>query len=111
MRCRVHLSYVASLAIMLAACAGSTTSYQPPAQYAVQTERRVALQFDEAWDRYVAELSKSFYVINNISKKSRIINVSLSTVNSWTVYRLWRDNPYIHASRYRRTDLQVSYCG
>ncbi len=34
--------------------------------------------FDKAWDDYVSELSKSFFVINNISKDSHIINVSFS---------------------------------
>lgn len=33
--------------------------------------------YDQVWDVLVRELAKSFYVINNIDKTSRIINVSL----------------------------------
>jgi hypothetical protein len=70
---------VCLLALGLAACAGSNATYTPPTGPSVATERSVSAPFDTAWDAYVAELSKSFFVINNISKDSRIINVSFST--------------------------------
>ena len=35
--------------------------------------------FDETWDALVENLTSSFYVINNIEKSSRIINVSFSS--------------------------------
>lgn len=35
----------------------------------------------QVWDILVKELSKSFYVINNIDKESRIINVSFSSTS------------------------------
>lgn len=65
--------------VFLSGCASTQTSYTPPTNTQVQTEKVLPLAFDEAWDKYVAELSKSFFVINNISKESRIINVSFST--------------------------------
>ena len=34
------------------------------------------------WDKLVKELSKSFFMINNINKESRIINVSFSSNNA-----------------------------
>lgn len=67
------------LATTLAGCAASTADYSPPEARNVTTERVVRMPFDMAWDRYVSELSKSFFVINNISKNSRIINVSFSS--------------------------------
>lgn len=65
--------------IMLSACASSSTSYTPPQPVQVNTERVVRMPFDIAWDRYVEALSSSFFVINNISKDSRIINISFSS--------------------------------
>ncbi len=35
--------------------------------------------YGQVWDKLVRELSKSFYVINNIDKESRIINISFSS--------------------------------
>lgn len=37
------------------------------------------MPFDQAWDKLVKELATQFYVINNIDKESRLINVSFST--------------------------------
>lgn len=62
----------------LNACATSSAAYKPSSEYHVETERVVNAPFDVVWDKYVAELSKSFFVINNISKESKIINVSFS---------------------------------
>jgi hypothetical protein len=50
---------------------------------------------DEVWDSLVKELSKSFFVINNIEKESRIINVSFYTdspedyIDCGTTSRSW----------------------
>jgi hypothetical protein len=62
-------------------CAGTVASYTPPSTSGenVNTEKVVDAIFDVTWDEYVKELSKSFFVINNISKESKIINVSFST--------------------------------
>lgn len=64
---------------MLTACASSTANYRPPHSYDVVTERTLNMPFAQTWDMYVAKLSESFFVINNISKESRIINVSFSS--------------------------------
>ena len=62
-----------------AGCASSTLEYTPPAIHSqVKTERLIPIDFSEFWDAYVAELSKTFFVINNIEKESRIINVSFN---------------------------------
>ncbi len=45
----------------------------------VNNELQVPRAQSEVWDTLVKELSKSFYVINNIDKESRIINVSFSS--------------------------------
>ncbi len=61
-------------------------------------------QYSETWDKLVRELSKSFYVINNIDKESRIINVSFSTESP---------DEYIDCGRTRRTfslaDMNETY--
>lgn len=65
--------------ILLSGCASSGGSYRQPGTYDVTTERMLNIPFTSVWDLYVAELSESFFVINNISKESRIINVSFSS--------------------------------
>ncbi|MHA1969679.1 MAG: hypothetical protein ACW964_18010 [Candidatus Hodarchaeales archaeon] len=42
----------------------------------INNEKFVNKSVNEVWDNLVKELSKSFFVINNIDKESRIINVS-----------------------------------
>lgn len=57
----------------------SSLSYQGPTLAKVENEAALAEPFSDVWDRLVRELSKSFFVINNVEKESRIINVSFST--------------------------------
>ena len=38
--------------------------------------------FDETWDLLVRRLSESFFVVNNISKESRLINLSFSSADA-----------------------------
>ena len=68
---------------MIAGCATpgtSTFSYTPPQNPTkIQNEIILSKPFEAVWDSFVRELAKSFYVINNIDKQSRIINVSFST--------------------------------
>lgn len=57
----------------------STADYnQPPARH-VGSEIVVKKPFSQVWDKLVKGLAKSFYVINNIEKESRIINISFSS--------------------------------
>lgn len=65
--------------ILTAACAAQADySYQKPQSASVENSRTVNAPFDETWDRLVRNLSSEFFVINNIEKASRIINVSFS---------------------------------
>lgn len=74
-----RVSIAALLALLvLGACATSGASYRQPGTYNVETERMLDTPFADVWDMYVAKLSESFFVINNISKDSRLINVSFS---------------------------------
>lgn len=48
-------------------------------QAQVKNETVVSKPYSQVWDALVKELSKSFFVINNIDKESRIINLSFSS--------------------------------
>jgi hypothetical protein len=56
----------------------STSNYAPPDSNEIKNRRIVNQDFEQTWDRLVRELSADFFVINNIEKASRIINVSFS---------------------------------
>ena len=76
---RKTLALIIICITVLTGCVSNTFSYTNPHNYEVQTEKLVPIAFDRFWDAYVAELSKTFFVINNIEKESRIINVSFSS--------------------------------
>ena len=72
----------AIVAVGLAACAPvgtQTFSTTPAPQYQIENEQTVSAPSDATWDRLVRQLSKGFYVINNIDKASRLINFSFSS--------------------------------
>jgi hypothetical protein len=46
---------------------------------AVNNSVKINKPFEAVWDQLVKELSSDFFVINNIDKNSRIINISFST--------------------------------
>jgi len=83
MKLRASLAVVAFYTVLIAGCATPGTSnfgYTPPENSAkIRNEIVVNKPFDVVWDSFVHSLAKSFYVINNIDKQSRIINVSFST--------------------------------
>lgn len=65
--------------IILAGCATGTTNYTPPADYKQVTNQKIINKsFDRAWKDTVSNLSKDFFVINNLDKNSGLINVSFS---------------------------------
>ena len=69
-------------AILLSGCATqgiSSLKYTDNTPIQVKNEIEVAKPQSQVWDTLVKELCKSFYVINNIDKESRIINISFST--------------------------------
>lgn len=66
----------------LAGCATqgvSTINYTAGSQSTITNEKIIPKQQSAVWDELVRELSKSFYVINNIERESRIINVSFNS--------------------------------
>lgn len=78
---KVALSF-AILAIGLAGCATQGTNsrnYTKHEPKTISNEIIVNQPYSQVWDKLVRELSKSFYVINNIDKESRIINLSFSS--------------------------------
>jgi|SRR5271157_1792766 len=77
-----HRVWVILLAIGISGCATQGVSihqYNEPQQLKVENEVVIAKGQSDSWDTLVKQLSKSFYVINNIDKASRIINVSFSS--------------------------------
>ena len=69
-------------AALLGGCAGmgqSSFSYTPPKEVEVQNSAIINDGFEQTWNRLIANLSKQYFVINNVEKASRIINVSFST--------------------------------
>jgi hypothetical protein len=67
---------MAGLAVCFASGCATSTNYTPPDQVAVTNAIRVDRPFDNVWDQLVRELSSDFFVIKNIDKNSRIINIS-----------------------------------
>ena len=69
-----------SVVAFLVSCASMevTSNYQPPPNAAVQNSVVVPQPFDAAWDQFVRKLSQGFFVINQISKESRLINISVA---------------------------------
>jgi len=74
----------------LVGCASIPASYNvdytPPLLTSINNEKVSSLSFDEVWDDLVADLSKTFYVINNIDKQSRLLNVSFRITSSINDY-------------------------
>ncbi len=71
-----------TIIIGLAGCATQGTNavnitQREPKQ--ISNEVQLNEPYTQVWDKLVKELSKSFYVINNIDKESRIINLSFSS--------------------------------
>jgi hypothetical protein len=71
------------LLLALSGCAtpgASKLSYSPPkVPYVHNNEVSISEPFDTVWDRLVGRLATGFFVINNIDKSSRLINVSFSS--------------------------------
>ena len=65
--------------IVLCGCATSTATYSPPAAPNVVNTKLINKPFDVVWEKMVKELSGDFFVINNIDKNSRLINLSFSS--------------------------------
>ncbi len=78
--CRIWAGlFIAAVVSGCATQGRSTFNYLEPVPLQIKNEMVVAKPYTQVWDGLVKQLSKSFYVINNIDKESRIINVSFST--------------------------------
>jgi len=65
--------------LILSGCATSSINYTPPEITKVDNQVTIDEDFEVVWNRLVKNLASDFFVINNIEKSSRIINVSFST--------------------------------
>lgn len=70
---------VATVSCAIAGCATSTANYTPPTEVRIVNTKFVDKPFDIVWDSLVKELSSDFFVINNIDKNSRLINISFTS--------------------------------
>mgnify|MGYP001286665185 CR=1 FL=1 len=70
----------AAACLVLSGCATSTANYTPPKEHSVVNTKSINKPFDTVWDSLVRELSSDFFVINNIDKNSRLINISFSSM-------------------------------
>lgn len=70
---------VMGFCILATGCATSSIDYQAPTQSKIVNTKVVDKPFDQVWDNLVQQLSSDFFVINNIDKNSRLINLSFST--------------------------------
>ena len=87
---------VLALLFLVGGCAGSSTYHYTPPTSLITPHNEVTIDepFDVVWDRMVKNLSADFFVINNIEKISRLMNVSFSTTSP---------GKYIDCGRSRRT--------
>ena len=65
--------------LLFSGCATSTFNYVPPTETKIQNTKQVSQSFDVIWDRLVRQLSSDFFIINNIDKNSRLINLSFTS--------------------------------
>lgn len=71
--------FLVSITATLVGCATGTTDYTPPANYKqISNQKILNKSLDKAWKDTVSNLSKDFFVINNLDKSSGLINVSFS---------------------------------
>lgn len=79
MRIAPQVVLIAGAASIIAGCATSEIHHKDKSSIPEINNRIVVnSSFNNVWDGLVREISKSFFVINNIEKDSRLINVSFS---------------------------------
>lgn len=72
-------SVLIAICLLISGCATqgvNTYEHKDPQPIKVKNEIIINKPYGQVWDMLVRDLSKSFYVINNIDKESRIINLS-----------------------------------
>jgi hypothetical protein len=78
----VRLIFVVAIFLFMIGCATPGRSgyvTERPNSRTFKNEKIVNRPFNQVWDDLVRDLAKSFFVINNIDKESRIINVSFNS--------------------------------
>lgn len=73
---------LACLSLSLVGCVGlskNDLNYLPPAKPTISNSEIINSPFKKTWDTLIEKLATQYFVINNVSKDSRIINVSFST--------------------------------
>ena len=76
-----------SVAFIVFGCASQKILYTPPTSKKVpKSDITLKKDFQTVWENTVENLTKSFFVINNIAKESNIINVSFSINNNTKKY-------------------------
>jgi hypothetical protein len=112
------LSVVIIGSISLSGCATngiSTKDRTEPTQPAFAYEKTFSKSQGEVWDKLVKNMAKSFFVINNIDKESRIINLSYSSnrpqdyVDCGRMKRTYSDAKTTESYEYGITDSQVTF--
>lgn len=74
--------FLAIAIIAISGCATKGTNqvnYSPPVEKSIQNKITLDKNFDDVWDKLIANISASFFVINNIDKDSRLLNISMSS--------------------------------
>lgn len=111
---QIFLLFVLTISVTSCATPG-TSGFQyrdPPGVESVANEVIVKLPFSDTWDLLIGQLAKSFFVINNVEKASRIINVSFSTdkpehyIDCGTIERTFQ---YANESRAHTEPVAGSY--
>ena len=77
---------VCSVVLMVYGCAKvpietpkNDFNYTPPKKYTIKNKEVINDKFEKVWNRLISNLTEKYFVINNVEKASRIINVSFST--------------------------------
>lgn len=108
----VRRSIVLCSLAVLGACATqgtNTYNYSPPTPVQVRNEITIGAPYGKVWDVLVRELAKSFYVINNIDKESRIVNVSFTSTQPNDFIDCGRSSrTYVEGDKVERFDYDVA---
>lgn len=72
---------VLSVSIVLASCASSSATYVNSSPHNIENKAVIDKPFETTWNEFVSRASEDFFVVNNISKESRFINMSVSSGN------------------------------
>jgi hypothetical protein len=107
-----YLSLLSCLLLTTSCATAAKVSFQStdPTEPPVKNEVQIPEPVDVVWDRMVKQLSKSFFVVNNISKDSRLINVSFSSnepdkyIDCGTVVRTYKKGATDETYRYGRAE-------